>query len=88
MLSLTEVTGYAAAAVGTVLMLPQVIKAWRSKRMHDVSLWTVILYLVNCALWLSYGLLLEKPPLIAANGIGLTISVIQLGLKARYGGKP
>ncbi len=82
--SLTDATGYAAAVTATLMMLPQVIKAFRTKEMSDVAQGTVILYLLNCALWLSYGLLVEKPPLIAANGIGLAIAIVQLGLKARW----
>jgi uncharacterized protein with PQ loop repeat len=44
---LTNVIGYAAATVGTFLMIPQVIKAIRTKHMRDVSMWMIVAYIVN-----------------------------------------
>jgi MtN3 and saliva related transmembrane protein len=81
---ITTVIGYAATAVGTVLMLPQVIRSWRTHRVDDLSLAMVLLYLGNCALWLVYGLLINAGPVIVANGAGLVIGVVQLVLKLRY----
>ncbi len=78
------VIGYAATAVGTVLMLPQVIRSWRTRRVDDLSLAMVLLYFVNCSLWLVYGVLINAGPVIVANGAGLVISIVQLVLKLRY----
>jgi MtN3 and saliva related transmembrane protein len=85
---LTNAVGYGAAVVGTFLMLPQVVKSWRTKRVEDLSLVMTILYFFNCLLWLIYGLLLTAAPMIIANSTGLVISVIQVGLKLRHGKKP
>lgn len=83
---LSNIVGYAASVVGISLMLPQVIKAVRTKRMRDVSLLMIILYVLNCALWLTYGLLLAAPPVILTNGTCLAISLLLLGLKLHYHG--
>lgn len=80
----TNIVGYTAAVIGTLLMLPQVIKSWRSKKVEDLSFSTVILYFLNCALWLIYGLLIFAYPVIVANGIALVISIIQIFLKIKY----
>ncbi len=66
-------------------MLPQVIKLWLTKRGGDLSLWMVVLYLLNCLLWLIYGLLTRSRPLIVANSLALVVSITQLVLKLRYG---
>lgn len=83
-LTLTDTVGYIASVVGTMLMLPQVWKAWKTKRVEDLSFGMVILYFFNCLLWLLYGLLLEARPLILANGIALIISIVQIILKLKY----
>jgi MtN3 and saliva related transmembrane protein len=81
---LTQIIGYLAAAVGTSLMLPQVIKAIKTKKVNDVSLIMLVLYFFNCSLWLTYGILIWALPVILCNFIALIISIIQLGLKLKY----
>lgn len=79
------VVGYLAACTGTVLMLPQVIRSWRTQRTGDVSVGMVWLYAVNCGLWLIYGLGAHLPPVWLANAVAFAISLVQLGLTMRYG---
>ena len=85
--TLANLIGYIAAVIGTFLMLPQVIKSWRTKKVGDLSMGTVVLYFVNCLLWLIYGILIAATPVIVANSIGLATSIFQLALKVRYGKK-
>lgn len=80
----TDIVGYVASVVGTMLMLPQVWKAWKTKRVEDLSFGMVVLYFFNCLLWLFYGLLLAARPLVLANGIALIISIVQMILKLKY----
>jgi MtN3 and saliva related transmembrane protein len=82
---ITDLVGYAAAVVGTVLMLPQVISAIKTKSMKDVSMGMLVAYIVNCTLWDLYGILLAATPMILCNSIALLIGVWQLALKKRYG---
>ncbi|MBT4824341.1 hypothetical protein HN695_00100 [Candidatus Woesearchaeota archaeon] len=81
---ITEIIGYSAAVVGTSLMLPQVIKSIKTKSVGDLSYVMVIVYVINCILWLTYGILLNAWPMILCNALALIISFIQLGLKIRY----
>lgn len=76
--------GYLAAVVGSILMLPQVIRSWRTRAVDDLSFSMVWLYVTNCALWLAYGLLAGLPPVWLTNAAALVISLVQLGLKIRY----
>lgn len=78
---LTQVIGYTAAVIGTSLMLPQVVKTIRTKKVDDVSFVMLVLYFLNCVLWLTYGSLIRAWPVIVCNFIALIISIIQLVLK-------
>ena len=79
-----DMVGYAATAVGTSMMLPQLVKSWRTKHMRDVAFGTIILFFFNCALWAAYGVMIAAEPMIVANVIGFAISIALLGLKLRY----
>lgn len=81
-----DIVGYAATVVGTSLMMPQLYKAWTTKRVDDLSLFMVLLYVVNCLLWTVYGVLLVALPLIITNVIAGIVSVLLLFMKLRYGG--
>ncbi len=81
---LTQIIGYLAATIGTLLMLPQVIKVIKTKKVNDVSLMMCVLYFLNCSLWLTYGLLILAWPVIVCNFIALIVSIIQLALKLKY----
>lgn len=84
---ITDIIGYAAATAGTILMLPQVYKSFRTRRVDDISMAMVIVYIVNCSLWEVYGWLLDSMPIILCNLIALIIAFIQLCLKLRLGSK-
>jgi MtN3 and saliva related transmembrane protein len=81
----TDVVGYSATVIGTALMLPQLHKSWKTRKVADLSFGMLVLYFFNCFLWGLYGLLIGATPLIITNGIALLISVLLLILKIRYG---
>lgn len=77
--------GSAAAICTTLAYLPQVIRAWRTRSTHDVSLKMYILMVTGTVLWLVYGLALMDWPLIGANTVSLGLTGSILFLKLRYG---
>ncbi len=81
----TNIIGYLAALVGTFLMVPQLIRAMRTKHMGDVSAIMLWAYLLNCTLWSIYGTLLWAVPMMVCNYIAIGIAIWQLILKRKYG---
>ncbi len=81
----TLTIGYVATITGSFLMLPQVIRSWKTKRAADVSSGMVGMYFANSVLWLTYGFLIHDTPVALANAIALVIVSVQIGLKMRYG---
>ena len=77
--------GAAAAVCTTLAYLPQVIRAWRTRSTHDVSLKMYVLMVTGTVLWLGYGLVLGDWPLIGANAVSLVLTGSILVLKLRYG---
>jgi MtN3 and saliva related transmembrane protein len=77
--------GSAAAVCTTLAYLPQVLRAWRTRSTHDVSLKMYILMVLGTVLWLAYGVALRDWPLIGANAVSLGLTGSILFLKLRYG---
>lgn len=82
-----NIIGYSAAAAGTVLMLPQVIKVLQTKSVKDISFLMLAVYALNCILWLTYGILITSVPLILCNAIAFVIALTQIFLKLKYSPK-
>jgi MtN3 and saliva related transmembrane protein len=84
---LINVAGYMAAAVGTSILLPQVYKSIKTKKVNDISMSMLVVYIINLVLWEIYGLLLFSIPLIACNITSLIIAIFQIFLKIKYNQK-
>lgn len=80
--------GWAAALVGTVLGLPQMIRLARTRNVEGLSLpaWQVILGL-NIG-WTSHGVILGQLNLILPNVLGLASTLPILFLMSRELGRP
>jgi MtN3 and saliva related transmembrane protein len=81
---LTTLLGFMAGTLTTISFVPQVIKAWQSKRCHDLSWGMLITFSAGVALWLAYGVLLWAMPIIVANAVTLALLIAIGGLKVRY----
>jgi len=73
-----------AGLLTTVSFVPQVFKAWQSKRCHDLSWGMLITFSTGVALWLAYGVLLWAAPIIVANAVTLALLITIGCLKVRY----
>lgn len=81
---LVDAVGYAAAFFGTILMIPQTYKSYKTKRVTDISMSMLVVYIVNCALWEVYGWLISSNPVIICNAIALVIGFVQIAIKQKY----
>ena len=61
------VLGLIAASITTSAFVPQVYKAWSTKRTKDISAPTFMVLLVGISLWCVYGVLKEDVVIILAN---------------------
>jgi MtN3 and saliva related transmembrane protein len=80
---LTELIGTLAATLTTLSFLPQVAKTWQSRSAADFSWIWLIAFATGLALWLAYGIALVSLPLIAANGITLSLVLMIVFVKWR-----
>lgn len=79
-----EFVGFTAAILSTFAFLPQVIKTWKSKSAKDLSLGMYLLVSSSVLMWLIYGILTVDWPIILANIVTLSMSLVILFFKFRY----
>lgn len=80
-----DAIGSAAAVITTSAMLPQLVRAWRTKQTRDVSMGMLAAMVVGLSLWLAYGVMMRATPIIAANALTLAQVGVLIGLKLRFG---
>jgi len=78
---LTELIGYAAAFCTTIAFLPQAVKVYKTRHTKDISLGMFLLLTTGVVLWLTYGIIINSYPIIAANTVTLLFDIYILYMK-------
>ena len=81
----TTILGLAAGTLTTVAVVPQVIKAARTRNTRDLSLAMFLTSDVGVLLWLAYGILLGEVPIIVANAVTASLLSAIVFLKLKHG---
>jgi MtN3 and saliva related transmembrane protein len=79
--SAIDALGFAAGALTTGAALPQILHAWRTRSMRDVSVLMLLCMTGGIALWLLYGVVLAAPPLIVWNAVTLAFYGVLVAMK-------
>lgn len=81
----SDLFGYAAGILTTVAFLPQVLKTYASRSTRDISLPMYVIFTIGILLWLVHGLLAGSGPVVAANSVGLVLSLSMVVMKVVFG---
>ena len=73
-----EIFGYIAAVLTTAAFLPQLIKTFKTKKADDVSLITLIMFIIGVLCWIIYGYKISSIPILLANLITLILNLLIL----------
>ncbi len=82
---MVQYLGYVAGLLTVGAFLPQVVRAWRTRRTRDLSLATFALLITTGSLWMIYGVLNADWPVIAANAGMVALNAALAVAKVRYG---
>jgi MtN3 and saliva related transmembrane protein len=80
--------GIIAATLTTSSFLPQIIKAYRTKSMGDVSPYLMAVFGTGTVFWMVYGIFKTDWVIIGANATGTAFNMILLYMKFAYKKKP
>lgn len=84
---LDTLIGIMAAILTTSSFIPQLIKAYRSKRLNDISPYLMLLFSTGALLWLLYGMYRNDHVIIIANILALILNLTLLYMRVRYATK-
>lgn len=80
-----SIIGYIAAFCTTFSFVPQAVKIIKTKDTRAISLPMYILFNAGIIIWLLYGILLNDVPIILANAITISMTLIILFMKIKHG---
>ena len=75
---IVDIFGYFAAILTTSAFLPQLIKTLKTKKADDVSLTTLIMFIIGVVSWVIYGYKISSTPILIANLITLILNLFIL----------
>ncbi len=76
--------GLVGVVTGSLTFVPQVYKAWKSRSVGDLSIWMILILLLNVTIWLVYGIAKNDFAMILANSIILSLSLLMLYFKLTF----
>lgn len=82
---MSELVGYVAAILTTVSFVPQAIRTLRTRDTAGISLAMYVMFTTGAGCWLIYGIAIGSLPVILANAITCSLSLVILLLKLRHG---
>lgn len=83
-MNLADIFGLTGGVLTSVGFIPQIIKSWQTKKIGDVALWQPIILTIGMSLWLTYGLMGNKMPVIVSNIFALACNMVILWMKYAY----
>lgn len=81
---LIELIGYAAGALTTVSLVPEIYTTWRKKEARDLSFYWLGALTIGNGIWAVYGFLIQALPIVVANAVSFSLCIVQIALAARY----
>ena len=84
-LLLGEWLGFVAGACVTCSFIPQLIRVFKLRSAHEISLIFNTLLLLGLFCWLAYGISLGLTPVILWNAVAAVLVTTLLYAKLKYG---
>ena len=83
-IALADTIGVVAGVLVLSSFIPQLLKAYKTKRMIDVSIYLMGLISTGMFLWIIYGIIRNDIVIIGTNVSGFVLNVLLIGLKVKY----
>ncbi len=85
---IVTIIGIMATVFAVSSSIPQIIKALKTRKTDDVSIWLVVVLIIGLSLWVIYGIGINDLLISIANSIAVAINTFLLILKIKYSRDP
>lgn len=79
-----DIVGLFGSFLSSITFMPQVYKAWQSKSVGDLSIYTILIVTFSTVVWLVYGIGYNLWPVIICNSIICFLSLVLLYFKLTF----
>ncbi|SEB49600.1 MtN3 and saliva related transmembrane protein [Maribacter dokdonensis] len=79
-----EIIGIFAGIFTTIAAVPQIYRAWKTKKVDDVSPIMFFVLILGVLLWTVYGVMKQDAPIIITNGISTLLNITMFILIFKY----
>jgi MtN3 and saliva related transmembrane protein len=79
-----EITGLTGSALSSITFIPQVVQAWKTKRVSDLSMGMMLILFSSTVIWLVYGFSRGLLPVIICNAIICVLSLVLIYFKLTF----
>jgi MtN3 and saliva related transmembrane protein len=79
-----EYVGLLGAFLSAITFVPQVIKAWQTKSVGDLSIVMLLIVMTSVIVWLVYAIYLKLLPVILANSMIGALCLVLLYFKFTF----
>ncbi len=76
--------GWIASSLCTLILVPQIIKAFRTRHTDDVSMYMLIISVAGNGFWVAHATMTQNTPLIVGAGLISLMSVILIIFKYMF----
>lgn len=73
-----NIIGGLAGILTTIAIIPQILKAVKTKQVDDISPRFLSILIIGLGLWVVYGILITDWPIILTNGVSLILNGFML----------
>lgn len=80
-MDLAQLYGWLASFFTTVIFLPQLVKAFKTRQTNDISMWMLILSVLGNGFWAAHARLIDNLPLLVCAGLIIFISLTLIVFK-------
>lgn len=80
----TEIMGHLGALLSSITFIPQVLQAWKTKSVGDLSMNMLLIVITSTVVWLVYAISLNLLPVIIANSIIFVLSALLIYFKLTF----
>jgi len=79
--------GWIASSLCTLILVPQIFKAWQTKQTDDVSMFMLLLSVAGNAFWAAHAIMTQNTPLIVGASLISLMSIILITFKYLFDSK-
>jgi MtN3 and saliva related transmembrane protein len=83
-MSLDVVFGWIASSLCTLILVPQIIKAIKTRHTDDVSMFMLVLSVAGNAFWVAHASMTQNTPLIVGGGLISVMSIVLIIFKYMF----